>query len=360
MAVKNRALALATRGILSGAAITLATHGIIQVESGPASVDALDSTHRHVSGPMVWETVEAPEDKYYPLPYKGGGTSTRIDVKEYEELLDAFPKSRSYESQITLALRSLSTWYGYSEPKQLYGYTSSAKLLLFNVGQSSGYAAPYVPPLRSYSHISIPGIGFESFTRSYRNLNDGFAPLSALYLQSGSVYGLNTPAIYRQIPTVLVDSDTLTTYQTPERLLYTIKGKLNLDSQSLMAFELGKETVFVLVEEPPVEHVQRGRIILPLKIDVNYTLQEQVVDIYEFDGSGSIQISGTATYQLSTVDVQSYRFSSGGGSVVNGTATAVLSRKVVPIVEKDVDAEKRKKDDEDIIMILASLMFEDD
>ena len=185
MPVKNRALTLATRGLLTGAAISIATHGLIQLPIPVGNIS--DSVHAHTVDSVVLQQIVP------PLPPKvierAGG------IPSGETFID-FGVPYRYASNINLILQSYSLYHFDKQQLSNYLYTQPQFLLLDN-GTRINKNVKY--EIVSEPYFILEGIANSKFT---------------------------TPQVAQVSPVIGLDVRTLSELRTPSQLRHMAQARL--------------------------------------------------------------------------------------------------------------------------------------
>lgn len=170
MAVKNRALTLATRGLLSGAAITIATMGHLQLQSGIAAQDSIHEQYgdnvsifqKHYLNPQDAYHIQTGADSVIPIiiPSKPGvpnnvvpqgGTRAGVGVTHI-----SYGVPYKYKSDIRFAITGRSYVLFDLAHSNVHNFKSDSDLYLYNLGneyQTRSITYTVDPDIKIYTDV---------------------------------------------------------------------------------------------------------------------------------------------------------------------------------------------------------------
>lgn len=325
----NRALTLATAGLLTGSALSIATEGLLQLPTS-AALPIQDSTHHHTAERNNLKQLH----RFIIEDSRHHHTSDLSDIYKPPAIIP--PPIPDYSGGRYLAG---DTHIQYGIP---YRYESHDFLLL-----ESKTTWKYEPAvLTDYKFTSSLNFHIYSQTQSSQMADHSFIGNTELVLNSDTQAFLTQPYTFRSEGSLILDSNTNFSFHSPGFLHKNSSVNLELISDTAYTFESGPEPVII----KPNHYKYESRIPLIFENDNIHTFEPAITASYHYTtDSLELMLDGVADYRLNATALNVLRFDSGGGIILGGEARVAFSKQP-PIDDFD----------EDLVLALAAYLLNDE
>jgi len=341
MAVTRRALALATRGVLAGGAIALATHGIIQTPSG-TEVRAQNTVHEHVVdtvgiqqqhnltvSPTVhlqtadligWPARAPPVAPPAPPPRGVGGASYRYG---YGTTHIDYAIPYFYRSEATFLLTSSTTFKHVVEENTLLVHKSSTDLVLY--GQSINWSTHFY---KQDSNINVLLVGR---TRPKFTAIQRYTSTSPIVLSSDTVITWRTPSQLKfnsYLSTGLYGQAEHSYKPAPQYYYQTTGGNIRLTGQAVISSES-------VIEEPANNYSHHSYGVLSLIGHAEELFTADPLNEYLYVSNGEAYLHVDAIRKITTVELTEIKHLGQAQFKISGKAQVVHT--VVPETDNNME-----------------------
>lgn len=324
MAVRNRALTIATRGLLSAAAVTIATHGLIQIPTGIAPPIEIP-----VTAPAQGGGVRAPGEVFkleYPALHKHRSV-LNVEFTGDSDFghVHTAPADHAYRTALDLYM------WGDSTSARDALYTARSSLAVRIVSQTESDAA-YVVVVPAHGTLVLDGAAY------LRGTHPGwfdFAEPAGLVLGSGATFG-HERVVDEDEPRII-----------PAVYRFESDGTIEITG----AADVRQAPV------PPVEHIYRSDHEYGIGGTVDASLLrvdtiEYVEHVFTSSDAITATIAGTATYAATTTQNVDARVAGALDMTMYGTG-AVTFRRTIEILPQAYN------DDDEVLVLFAYMMSDE-